>query len=59
MSKQLAISAAFATFAMAVFAVTNGPTANYAGMEMETGAATQVTAPAVDRVAPILSGLIR
>jgi hypothetical protein len=58
MSKQLSISAAFATFAMAAFAVTSGPVVSYKNADEQTGAATHVTAPAIDRGIPALLGLI-
>ena len=59
MSKPLAISAAFAVFAMAAFALFATPSAQYGLAAQQTGATTLVAAPAVDRVFPAFSGLIR
>lgn len=59
MSKPLAISAALAVFTMAAFAVFATPSPQYALAAQHTGATTWVAAPAVDRVFPAFSELIR
>ncbi|MFB0614149.1 hypothetical protein [Aurantiacibacter poecillastricola] len=59
MSKPLAISAAFSVFAMAAFTLTATPAQPYSGAATQTGASTFVAAPAVDRLFPVLSGLVR
>jgi len=59
MSKQLAISAAFSIFTMAAFALFATPDANSSIAVMQTGAATNVTAPALDQLSPVLSSLVR
>ena len=64
MSKPLHISAAFAIFAMAAFTLFATPAAEFAFADhyiaaTQTGATTNVAAPAIDRFLPVLSGLIR
>lgn len=58
MSQQLSISAAFAIFAMAAFTLTATPADDFAA-PTPTGATTVVAAPAVDRLLPVFSGVIR
>ncbi|WP_338243331.1 hypothetical protein [Aurantiacibacter hainanensis] len=59
MSKPLAISAAFAVFAMAAFTLFATSSPDYTVAAQQSGATTWVAAPAVDRVFPAVSGLIR
>jgi RNA 3'-terminal phosphate cyclase len=59
MSKQLAISTAFSIFTTAAFMLTATPASDFNVATTYTGATTQVAAPAIDRFAPVLSGLIR
>jgi hypothetical protein len=58
MSKQLAISVAFSVFAMAAFALFATPDAGNGIATMQTGAATNVTAPALKPVWPTLFSLL-
>lgn len=55
MSKQLAISAAFCTFAMAAFSLTATASQPNPPAAMQTGAETHATAPAAS---PSVTGLL-
>lgn len=59
MSRQLAISASFSVLAMAAFALFQTGLSPVAqpGSAQQTGAETEVTAPAFDRHAPVLDWL--
>lgn len=54
MSKQLAISAAFSVLAMAAFVLFGTSKDPLAYQTTQTGAAIQITAPALDRNMPAL-----
>ncbi|WAT17688.1 hypothetical protein OZN62_12330 [Aurantiacibacter sp. MUD11] len=58
MSKQLAISAAFSVFAMAAFVLFATPDASQGLAVTHTGATAHAAAPALDRLAPAVAGLI-
>ena len=55
MSKQLAIASAAAVFAMSVFALFTTTGGEMAGAEMLAGAKVETPAPALIRIAPVLS----
>lgn len=54
MSKQLAISAAFSAFAMSAFVLFGTGEQPRGYQPQQTGAAIQITAPALDRTLPAL-----
>ena len=58
MSKQLAISAAFSIFTMAAFVLLASPDGRTGFAPSQTGAATQVTAPASEPVFPALFSIL-
>ena len=57
MSKQLAISAAFAVFTMAAFTLTATHDNAYTAAHTQTGATTHAATPAAHRIAPALFDL--
>lgn len=59
MSKQLAMSAAFAVFAMATFVLSATPDLRPGLAVTQTGATVDAAAPAIGPVLPGLSGIVR